>query len=192
MDLTSFLWGIGLGILGAFGTGFLKKAGEECYAWVQKKVNPKAPEHHTPQLIIQLSSEAADQLVDESQPTHFEPASIERVSPLTFKDIAEAIIAAPPMQRDRVAESYKGLRIEWDAYFRSGSKVGDDIIRLRLGTEPKLSMNSIMCEVPAKEYRELGVLPEGSKIRVSGELESISRFDIELKDVRLYIFHDRQ
>jgi hypothetical protein len=197
MDTSSFLLGIGLGILGAFGTGFLKKAGEDCYGYIKKKLNPKAVDQHAPQLIVQLVPNGANAPVDNSSSVRLKPASIERVSPLTFQDIAEAISSAPPLQRDHVAESFKGLRVEWGTYFRSGrfqsgSSSGDDAIRLRLGTEPRGSFNTITCEVLAKDYRELGVLPEGTKIRVFGEIESASRYDIELKDVRLHIYYERQ
>jgi hypothetical protein len=188
MDATSFLSGIGLGILGAFGAGLFKKAGEECFNWIKKKINPKSAEHHAPQLIIQLNGETRNQSVDGANLLRLEPASIERISSLKFDDISQAIEAAPPLQRDRVAESYKGLRVEWDTYFKSGSQVDGDLFRLRLRTKLKGSFDTVKCEVPAKEYRELGILPEGSKIRVSGEIESASMFDIELKDVRLYIF----
>ena len=43
-DPVSFVWGAVVGIFGAFGTGFLKKAGEDFYSWVKNKVNPKPPE----------------------------------------------------------------------------------------------------------------------------------------------------
>ena len=45
MDFTSILWsiaGVVLGVIAAFGTLFLIKAGENLYAWAKKKVNPKA------------------------------------------------------------------------------------------------------------------------------------------------------
>ena len=192
MDISSLLLGVGVGILGAFGTGFLKKAGEDSYAWIKRKLNPKSVEHHSPQLVIQLGHEGTNQPADTSLPIRLEPATIELVSSFTFQDIADTIAAAPPMQRDQVAEKYKGLRVDWDTYFKGGTQSGDDIISLRLGTEPRASLNTVKCEVLAKDYRELGILPAGAKIRVSGEIESASQFDIELSDVRLHIQYERQ
>lgn len=185
MNLSSFLWGIALGVIAAFGTGFLKKAGEDFYSWAKKKVNPKASEHHAPQLVIQLNTAAGTQPVGESPPVLLEPATIERVSKLTFEDIENAIRAAPPMQRGRVAESYVGLRVEWNTYFKSGSLMNDDIMKLWLSTDSHALIN---CEVQVKEYREFGILPEGTKVRVSGEIVKVSSLDAELKDVRLHIF----
>lgn len=192
MDTSSLLLGIGLGVLGAFGTGFLKKAGEDCYGWLKRKLNPKAAEQHAPQLVVQLAQNGVGPTVDNSSSIHLAPATIERVSPLTFQDIAEAIDSAPPLQRDHVAKNFKGLRVEWDTYFKSGKSSEDGTIRLRLGTEQRGSYNTVICEVAGADYRELGVLPEGSKIRVFGEIESASRYDIELKDVRLHIYYERQ
>lgn len=192
MEIPSLLLGIGLGVLGAFGTGFLKKAGEDCYGWLKKKINPKAVEQHVPQLIVQLAQNGSTPTGDNSPSIRLAPAAIDRVSPLTFQDIAEAIDSAPPLQRDHVAESFKGLRVEWDTYFKSGRLSEEGTIRLRLGTEQRGSFKSVLCAVAVADYRELGVLPEGSKIRVFGEIESASRYDIELKDVRLHIYYERK
>lgn len=192
MDTSSLLLGIGLGVLGAFGTGFLKKAGEDCYGWFKKKLNPKGVEQHAPQLIVQLAQNGVGPTVDNSPLVRFEPAAIERVSPLTFQDIAEAISSAPPLQRDHVAETFKGLHVGWDTYFKSGKSSEDGTIRLHLGTEQRGGFYTVMCEVLAADYRELGILPEGSKIQVFGEIESASKYHIQLKDVRLQIHYERQ
>jgi hypothetical protein len=39
-DLPSFLWGAVVGLVGAFFSGFLKKAGEDAYHFVRDKLNP--------------------------------------------------------------------------------------------------------------------------------------------------------
>jgi len=43
-DPVSFAWGAVVGIVGAFGAGFLKKAGEDFYLWAKTKVHPTPPE----------------------------------------------------------------------------------------------------------------------------------------------------
>ncbi|MEQ5843007.1 hypothetical protein N0A02_26485 [Paraburkholderia acidicola] len=43
-DLSSFLWGVAVSSFVAFGTGFVKKAGEDFYLWTKKKANPPPPE----------------------------------------------------------------------------------------------------------------------------------------------------
>jgi hypothetical protein len=37
------VWGIAIGGVAAFGTGFLQKAGEAAFAWLSAKVNPDPP-----------------------------------------------------------------------------------------------------------------------------------------------------
>lgn len=43
-DLPSFLWGMAISAVAAFGAGFVKKAGEDFYLWTKKKTNPPPPE----------------------------------------------------------------------------------------------------------------------------------------------------
>lgn len=40
----SFVWGVGLAGIAAFGTGFLQKAGERAYAYIANKINPRPSE----------------------------------------------------------------------------------------------------------------------------------------------------
>lgn len=44
MDWPSFLWGLAIGALGAFFTGFLKKLGEESWLVLKKRLFPEPPE----------------------------------------------------------------------------------------------------------------------------------------------------
>lgn len=43
-DWFSFLWGLLAGGVAAFGTGFLMKAGEHVFTWLEARVNPKPPD----------------------------------------------------------------------------------------------------------------------------------------------------
>ena len=43
-DWSSFLWGMLIGSVAAFGTGFLKKAGEHAFSYLVGKINPKLPD----------------------------------------------------------------------------------------------------------------------------------------------------
>jgi len=187
-DSTSFLWGIALGVIGAFGAGFLKKAGEDCYSWMRNKVNPKPPEQHPPQVVIHVARDGTSAVSDELPPGALEPVSIERVSGITLEKIRDAIKKSPPLQRDHIANSYVGIRVEWDTYFKGGSRIDNDMIRVRLTTSQDHSLDTIWCEVPFSDYRELGVLSEGSKIRVAGEIAEAGSWDIKLKDAHLYIY----
>ncbi len=94
------------------------------------------------------------------------------------------------MQRHEVAKRYVGVKVEWDSYLKSAYPRKDGNVRLRLTPHKEFSGSNIVCEVSANEYRELGILPEGSHIRVSGEIADASYGEVELSNVRLQILPD--
>lgn len=118
-------------------------------------------------------------------------SELERVSLVTLDEINTAISEAPPLQRDRVAERYIGLRVEWETVFVGGTLQGNGNIRIQLTVpDGKHYPKSVWCEVPASEYRELGILPEGSKVRAAGEIAKIGSSGVALEDVRLHIYEE--
>ena len=86
-----------------------------------------------------------------------------------------------------MANNYVGLKIEWDSYLKSAYTKGEKI-QLRLAIDKDYRGRNILCEVSTKEYRELGILPEGTHIRVSGTITAATSYEVELSDVRLQIF----
>lgn len=186
MDITGFLLGVAIGVIIAFGTGFLKKAGEDFYLWLKGKVNPKSVANQAPQVVVHLRDEREiDQAV--AVQSGLAPASIERLNLVSFDDIERAIDSAPPMHRDHVASRFGGLRVEWDTYLRAARAQKDGNVFLRLSVDKDYRGRSITCEVPGDEYRELGILPEGSHIRVLGEISKAESFEVRLSNVRLQI-----
>ena len=67
-------------------------------------------------------------------------------------------------------------------FLKSANKDDEGFVRLRLTTDKERPLNTIYCKVLLDEYRELGVLPEGEKIRLHGEIEKADTWDILLKD----------
>jgi len=186
-DYISFFWGIALGIIGAFSAGFLKKAGEDSFSWIRNKISPKPPEQQSTQVVVHVAGNHISTVAGEHPPAELKPVVTKRVSRVTFDEIQSAINKAPPLQRDHVAKSYVGIRVEWDTYYKSASRRDNDMVSVRLTTNPQLGLTTVTCEVPFNDYRELGVLEEGAKIRVVGEIVEAGSWDITLKDVRLYI-----
>ncbi len=175
MDLTSFFWGAAIGAVCVFGTGFIKKAGEDCYIWARRKINPKLVEPNRPPLIIQMKTDNASDITQDN------------VSKVTPVDIITTINNAPPLQRVRVAEGYIGLKVRWETLFSHGTLHKDEITVLLRVIDAKC-WHCIRCTVPARDNRELGILPEDSKVRVSGEIENIDLRTITLTDARLHIY----
>lgn len=181
MDTSSLLIGLTIGIVGAFATGFLKKAGEDLYLWLKGVVNPNSVAESKAQVVFHLHDARNE------KPDHLNVIEIEKISQLTFDEIEKAIDSAPPLQREQAAKSYIGLRVEWDTYLRAAHKREDGNISLRLSLDAEFMGRSTSCEVPEDEYRELGVLPEGAKIRVVGEISEACSYDIKLSNARLEI-----
>lgn len=188
MDISSLFIGVVIGIIGAFGTGFLKKAGEDLYSLLKAKISPKSIATPSPQIVVHLRDDRGDTQAATALPAQLAPAAIERLSQVTFDDIEKMIDSVPPMQRADTAKSYVGLKVEWDSYLRSADKRDNGKVSLRLAVDKDYRGRSVLCEVPAEEYRVLGILPKGAHIRVSGEISKASTFDVELSNVRLQIF----
>jgi len=114
--------------------------------------------------------------------------SMPKLSSLSFSQITEAIEKAPPLQRDDVKNNYKGIKVTWDSYLKSATKINNNTISLLLATSLKgdLRLFIIRCEVPLNEYRELGILPAESKIRIQGEIAKVDAFVIDLTKVKLF------
>ena len=179
LNSSSFVAGLALGIVGAFGTGFLKKAGEDAYSWLKAKYGPKSEYIAPVPLVVRIDTPQGGP--GETLPT--EPANH-----VVIGDISKAINDAPPMQRDAVAQRFIGISVRWDCYFYSGDVLPDNRILVRLTPDLAFSGKYVKCEVSASEYRELGILAEGAKIRVSGEIARARSYEVELSDAHLHIF----
>lgn len=187
MDTSSLFIGVAIGILGAFGTGFLKKAGEDLYSWLKTKINPKSTKSLSPQVVVHLHSDREYSNPESTLTTKSAPAAIERLSQVSFDDIENAIERAPPMQREHIANSYVGLKVEWDSYLRSANMRDNGEVFLRLAIDKNYKGRAVVCSVQADEYRVLGILPQGAHIRIAGEITRANFCDIELSNVRLQI-----
>lgn len=187
MDISSLLIGLAIGVLGAFGTGFLKRAGEDLYSFIKSKIYPPADLPVTPQVVVHLHNEVAESQLGAIIPPSLSPVPIERLDQVSFSDIEKAIDEAPPLQRDRVAKAFVGLKVEWDSYLRSASVRDGGEVYLRLSLDERYQGRSVLCSVREDDYRILGVLPQGSRIRVSGEIAVATSFDIELSNAKLQI-----
>ena len=130
---------------------------------------------------------------DESTPSNYEevsPADIERISPVNFEMIRKAIDTAPPFQRDDVQRKFIGINVEWDSYLNSANEDNDGYVKLMLKTGKDIGTGFIFCKVLLSDYKELGILPENSKIRIHGEIEEADRNHVSLKNVKLMFYVD--
>ncbi len=154
------------------------------------EASSKSIEQPTPALINALEIEPKVSVhLQGSKPSlrrNEEAVEIIRVSHIKFDDIWEAVNSAPPLQREDIKKNYLGLYVEWDSLLASASKRENGQIFLLLRPEDCKTMGLIDCEVMLDDYKELGVLPEKSKIRVYGEIAKLEFSNITLNNVKLY------
>lgn len=187
MDISSLLLGLLIGGVSAFGTGFLKRAGEDLYASIKRKFSPQGVTVAPPQLVVHFHDDRSDPQLSAIPESDLKLVPIERLTQVSFADIEMAIDKAPPLQREQVAKNYVGLKVDWDAYLRSANVLSDGQVRLRLSMDERYVGRSIVCLVNKEDYQILSVLPQGAPIRVLGEISSASSYDVELSNVKLQI-----
>ena len=81
MNTSSFLIGVAIGVIGAFGTGFLKKAGEDLYSWLKRKINPKSVSTTNPQVIMHLHNSNVTNHEENTLPIIFSTCQNRTVEP---------------------------------------------------------------------------------------------------------------
>lgn len=117
-----------------------------------------------------------------------EDNSIFKIPSLTFSHIEKLVNNAPPLQRDEIKNSFKGIKVNWETYLNSASKEENFInLRLKIGANLKNEdlLYTIHCKVASNDYPQLGVLLQSTKIIVKGEIDKVSTQDIELVNVKL-------
>ena len=113
------------------------------------------------------------------------PVRAVRIAPVDFASITATIDATPPLQRDDIAKRYVGLTIRWSMFLWSASKAQGGTVRLTLDFGPG-NEGLIHCDVPLDDYRELNIFERGHPITVIGEIETVERSFVRLKNVQLF------
>ncbi len=95
------------------------------------------------------------------------------------KKIIKEIDKIPPLQRDKLKESYKGLRVEWKTKFYSANLNKNGNVSLMLLDRGDFPL--ILCDVNINDYPELNVVKEGAVIWISGEIIDVDVVSITVK-----------
>ena len=109
-DLPSFLWGVAISAFAAFGTGFVKRAGEDFYLWAKKKANPPPPQPvevdrrfvpsgHESGGCSWVAEQRIDELKEQGYALYLRPddnAPCFRVTVVGGRQIREFVMVTPP------------------------------------------------------------------------------------------------
>ena len=132
--------------------------------------------------------DANSEMVEAGTMGRLVPATVERVSAVTYQEIAEALEKAPWSEREAIGQGYVGLRVEWDCDFMNGYKSRSDFFRIFLSLG---ATRTIHCDVRENEFRELTKMSGAARIRVAGVIDKAELLRIDLSDVRLMIYAER-
>lgn len=83
MDLSSFTIGILIGAVGVFATGFLRKAGEDLYVLIKRRIKPERLESDVPQVVVNLHGNGP------VNSQYLLPATVDHTSSVTFSEIVK-------------------------------------------------------------------------------------------------------
>jgi len=106
------------------------------------------------------------------------------ISNILPKEIIEHLDSLPPLQRESAAKNYEGIKVSWEVTLRSA-------FFNRVNGEPYVIMvhernYQIVCSVDLEQYPELRVMKEGHQFRIEGEIASVGRLGIRLRNCRFH------
>ena len=115
--------------------------------------------------------------VQQSLPTPKE-APLE-VTDFTHHELADKIESAPPLLREKIQDSFVGLRVRWDGKLSGGhSSSGGNYIICLNGITP----GGVYCEAVSADCQKLIALNEGAQLTVEGTIVRIGKYEATLKD----------
>lgn len=166
----------GLGVMLLAGIGGILK-------WLHSRKSAAQP----PTVVVRVEHSPPQAIAQAEPPVKLAaPISVERIVSLSPDEIYSAISSTPPMQRDTVAQRFKGLKVEWNtSLLDAREQDGEVTLFLRVRDDVKRDWFNVHCTVRLDEYRELGILPEKSLIRIQGEIGKATTLWVELTNVRL-------
>lgn len=140
------------------------------------------PESTTTSIVVQIDGAPFSTTPPGNEASR--PVRIDRIAPINPDDVHNAIANAMPLQEAAIKQSYVGLKVEWDTVLLGAEETDGGIVRLHMEAESR-PMFIIFCNVKLDDYRELGITPKGSRIRLYGEIEEAAMWHVNLKDVEL-------
>jgi len=106
----------------------------------------------------------------------------DRSSSMTYAAAMAAMAAAPESHRASVEKHYIGKRVRWETKFSSTKPQDDGTLLLSLAAGGLGDW--VLCVVLSDAYPELSTMHRGTRVLVSGEIESLVG-EVRLKNVQL-------
>lgn len=102
----------------------------------------------------------------------------EHPSPIEIKN---QILGEPLLQQENAANSFIGLRVQWQLELFSVSKNNSDpnLITIDL-VEESYTYPDVLCNIDIREYPEIKIAKKGNGVFVQGEISRLTPYTIEL------------
>lgn len=103
---------------------------------------------------------------------------------LTHKAITDAIEAVPPFQQKGVEESFRGIRVAWQAKLFGISRYGGDELSVTVILDDS-HRTMVFCRTKLGACEGLTHAPTDSPVLVTGDIKSISLYESELENCKI-------
>ncbi|MBC2602093.1 hypothetical protein [Puniceicoccus vermicola] len=99
---------------------------------------------------------------------------------LSHSEIVQAIESQAPYQEQSVHDSFVGHQITWSSTLQSISRHGDSVTVM--GSIPVEGHGCLFCKTSKKEAQIFNLVPKKTSFLVTGTIERINRFEVDLND----------
>lgn len=180
-------------IVGPIGAAVVAGALAILWDWLKMKWSQREDQTNSPVDPKQQSSPTQPitvNVVSGNSPRQ-ENITTAQISPITHKEMADAIMAASPFQQDAIEALYIGKRVRWRATLDSVSRFRPDSDGAFLHASTVPGGYALECHAKIDDLECLMHLPKDSEFWLEGTIESVSRHLSSLKDCKASLIDEK-
>ena len=87
------------------------------------------------------------------------------------------------LQRDIIADQYKGLQVQWEGDVFSARKMSSGNIKIEIKWQN--TVFGIFFELDPKKYQGVGLLKRGDHLRILGYIDDVNEHYISLANAKI-------
>lgn len=102
---------------------------------------------------------------------------------LTPEKIKEALQSVPLLQRENIADQYKGIQVQWEGDVYSAEKIKSGNIKIEIKWQN--SVFGIFFELNPMQYKGIGLLKRGDHLCIVGYIDTVNESYISLVNAEI-------
>lgn len=102
---------------------------------------------------------------------------------LTPEKIKEALQSVPLLQRENIADQYKGIQVQWEGAVYSAEKIKSGNIKIEIKWQN--SVFGIFFELNPMQYKGIGLLKRGDHLCIVGCIDTVNESYISLVNAEI-------